>query len=146
MNEAPYCDDRNRGRIILPEKARRLCDMRTMRMNGGITPTDVDGWFCHPARLTGLVEYRRSSYWLHEFKPLGGDMKEGQRIALECLVDDLASSGRYAVLVLAIEPPGTHEFKPSEAKVLKVRFAYAWHVSAPITLLESEKTHHTCHS
>ena len=67
-----------RGEVYNRERAQQIRDFSGMRF-GSITPTDIDG----------LIEYRDTCYVFIEAKLEGYEMKDGQRLALERLIDDL---------------------------------------------------------
>lgn len=78
-----------RGKIRNEEYAKQLRDFSGLRF-GSITPTDIDGF----------VEFGDQIYIFYETKFGESTMREGQRLALERLVDCVGTS-KHALLVIA---------------------------------------------
>lgn len=77
--------DSNRGVIQNRERKRQIIDYSGLRY-GNITPTDIDG----------LIEYHGEAYVLIEIKHGDAQMPYGQRLAIQRIVNDLASTGKLA--------------------------------------------------
>ena len=70
---------------------RQLISFDGLRYDNG-TPTDVDG----------LFEWRNRAFIFYEFNMRGVEMPEGQRKALERVVDALSAANKSAVLFLCL--------------------------------------------
>lgn len=79
----------NRGIINHKARARQLRDFSGLRY-GNITPTDIDG----------LIEYHNKAFVIIELKYGDAEIKDGQRIALEVICDDLQSK-KPAIVIIA---------------------------------------------
>lgn len=79
--------DENRGKIQNEEYARRIIDFSGMRY-GNITPTDIDG----------VIEYHDARVVFFEFKYDNAPIPDGQRLALERLVNNCVTAGKLAIL------------------------------------------------
>lgn len=91
--------DANRGKIQHEEYARRIVDFSGMRY-GNITPTDIDG----------VIEYRDTRIVFFEFKYGNAPIPNGQKMALERIVDNCANAGKLAILCICRHkaPEGQH--------------------------------------
>lgn len=78
--------DENRGTIQHRERARQIIDFSGIRY-GNITPTDIDGFF----------EYHNRVFVFCEMKLTGAQLPDGQRMAIERLVDNLDYAGKHVV-------------------------------------------------
>lgn len=91
--------DANRGKIQHEEYARRIVDFSGMRY-GNITPTDIDG----------VIEYHDTRIVFFEFKYGNAPIPNGQKMALERIVDNCANAGKLAILCICRHkaPEGQH--------------------------------------
>lgn len=89
----------NRGKIQNEEYARRIIDFSGMRY-GNITPTDIDG----------VIEYHDTHVVFFEFKYDNAPIPDGQRLALERLVNNCTTAGKLAILCVCRHrtPEGRH--------------------------------------
>lgn len=79
-----------RGVYQHKERAKQLLLYEGMQyMN--ITPTDIDG----------CIEYHNKAWFFYEIKEKGTPIKMGQRIALERLVKDTSTAGKYSIAIIA---------------------------------------------
>ena len=81
--------DVNRGIIQHRDRARQIIDFSSLRFRK-ITPTDMDG----------LIEYRNKGFIFFEYKYQNAKMPDGQKLALERMVDAIQEGGKEAVLFL----------------------------------------------
>lgn len=84
--------DEGRSRIRERDKASQLIDFEGLALDDGIYPTDIDG----------LVEYKDKLYILFEIKFSGGKIHNGQRLALERMVNDFTKAGKEAIAFIAM--------------------------------------------
>lgn len=99
------------------------CAHQTIRFDGirygTITPTDIDA----------LIEYHDIAVIIYEFKYIGAPMKDGQRIAIERIIDDIQDSGKYAIAFLCehfVKDP-SEDVYAKDALVNMVYFEREWH-------------------
>lgn len=78
-----------RGAIRNRGLAGQLRDFTGLRF-GSITPTDIDGF----------LEFGDRLFIVFETKHAGRDLPNGQRLAIERLVDAIAESGREAIALI----------------------------------------------
>lgn len=106
-----------RGKIRDEEKAKQLRDYSGLCF-GTITPTDIDG----------LIEYHNIGYVIMELKYGNSQLDAGQELALKRLTDDLATSGKNTICIIA-----SHETKPefpidvANTQVIRYRHGGKWH-------------------
>jgi len=81
--------ENNRGQIQFRERSRQVIDFSGLQY-GNITPTDIDG----------LIEYKDKAYAIIEMKYGKAEMPKGQKLAIERMVNDLASKGKLATAFL----------------------------------------------
>lgn len=82
--------EENRGKPQYPNTMKQLIRFDELRFEGGITPTDVDGFF----------EIHGETFVFFEVKRDGAILPKGQSLALTRLVDYLQMAGRDAVLFI----------------------------------------------
>ena len=87
-----------RGSFKNRKKAKRIHDFRGLRWEN-ITPTDIDMF----------LEFQDTHFVFGEGKTVGAFWEQGQRLALERLVDACAKGGRRAVLLLWEDPHGNDD-------------------------------------
>ena len=107
----------NRGTIQHRERARQIISFNGMRYDNG-TPTDVDG----------LFEWRNKAFIFYEFKMRGVEMPEGQRKALERVIDALGAADKKAVLFLCshdVENPHD-DVVAADAAVERIYYKGKW--------------------
>ncbi len=93
------CMETARGDIHTPNRASQLRDYSGLRY-GNITPTDLDG----------IIEYHDKAYIIIELKHKDAPpISDGQRLCLERLTDDLASTGKQVLCIIAIHETEAHE-------------------------------------
>lgn len=104
-----------RGVIRNPEYAKQLKDFSGLSF-GTITPTDVDG----------MIEYRNKGFIFFESKYGGAEMPEGQRLALERLVED---HKKPAILFSCVHnTPSSEVIDFAKIIVKKYYFKGEWYV------------------
>lgn len=79
-----------KSRILNPKRMKQLIDFSGLELDGGIYPTDIDGF----------IEYHDSEYILIEVKHAKAQVPYGQRLALQRAVDDFTTSGKDAVAIV----------------------------------------------
>lgn len=84
--------DENRGTPQFPDRMKQLIRFDGLRLDGGITPTDIDGFF----------EIHGETFVFFEVKLEGATLPKGQSLALTRLVDYLTQAGRDAVLFVCV--------------------------------------------
>ena len=84
--------DENRGTPQFPDRMKQLIRFDGLRLDGGITPTDIDGFF----------EIHGETFVFFEVKLEGATLPKGQSFALTRLVDYLTQAGRDAVLFVCV--------------------------------------------
>lgn len=84
--------DENRGTPQFPDRMKQLIRFDGLRLDGGITPTDIDGFF----------EIHGETFVFFEVKLKGAVLPKGQSLALTRLVDYLTQAGRDAVLFVCV--------------------------------------------
>ena len=106
-----------RGQIVSPDRARQIRDFSGL-LFGNITPTDIDG----------LIEYRNKGYVIIEVKLSGVQVPDGQRKALQRLVDVLWRARRLAVCIIATHNTTNVEepIDVANAVVLEYRYQGKW--------------------
>ena len=111
------CADDERGKIHnLPRYRQPVC-FGGLKY-GRITPTDVDG----------LIEYRSKVFVFYELKLRNTQIPEGQKKALERIVNVLRDNGKHAVLFKCEHDVGNtdEQVDASEAEVTEVYFDGKW--------------------
>jgi len=78
-----------RGRIENIARRQQIIDFSGVRF-GNITPTDIDG----------VIEYNDIAYAFYEIKYANAEMKYGQKLCLERLVNDMMKAGKKAIAML----------------------------------------------
>lgn len=84
--------NKNRGTPQFPNRMKQLIRFDGLRLDGGITPTDIDGFF----------EIHGETFVFFEVKLEGATLPKGQSLALTRLVDYLTQAGRDAVLFVCV--------------------------------------------
>ena len=110
--------DENRGRIQHRERARQIIDFSGIRY-GNITPTDIDGFF----------EYHNEVFVFCEMKLVGAELPDGQRMAIERLVDRCDSNEKHAVAFVCehtVENP-EEDVIAAETIVKTIYYKSGWH-------------------
>jgi len=79
-----------RGEIEHIERAQQIINFSGL-VFGSITPTDLDG----------LIEYHDKAYVLIELKYRDTEIKHGQKLAIERLVDDTEKAGKKSLAIIA---------------------------------------------
>ena len=105
------------GKINFRDRAKQIADFSNMTFpsapgfSGSITPTDIDG----------VLEYHDKCFVFFELKYTGGEIGNGQRIALSRIVSSL---NKPAVLFLAY-----HNVYDCEKDIDVSRCIVSWHYS-----------------
>lgn len=117
--------DSNRGVIQNRARARQIIDFSGIRY-GNITPTDIDGFF----------ERGNMAFVFYEMKYGDADMPNGQRIALERLVDAMRAANKKAVLFLCRHDVDdvNADVDAENTTVDKIYFNGEWHDGEKKTL------------
>lgn len=112
--------DENRGVIQHRERAKQIIDFSGIRYKN-ITPTDIDGFF----------EYHNRIFVFCEMKLVGAEMPDGQRMALERLVDNLDYAGKHAVAFVCEHnvEDAKKDVKAAETIAKNVYYHGRWHPS-----------------
>jgi len=114
----------NRGVIYNYDRARQQNDFSGLCF-GKITPTDIDG----------LMEYQNKAWFLIEVKFGETQMKYGQRLAFERLIDDMEAVGKKAIcLVAKHNTPIEEDIDTANCAVTEYRVGGKW------TLMTGEVT------
>lgn len=93
-----------RGKIVKPECKRQLMDFSDLKVNGNITPTDIDGY----------IELKNTLFMFYEYKYKNPTLEGGQKLAYKNLVDIINTvDGKHAVLFLC-----THNVHNPETVVM----------------------------
>ena len=79
----------NRGKIQYRERSRQIIDFSGLQY-GFITPTDIDG----------LIEYKGIAYALIEMKYGNAEMPDGQKLAIERMINDFQKNGKLSAAFL----------------------------------------------
>lgn len=109
-----------RGVIYNRQRGSQIRDFSKIRLDGDITPTDLDS----------LVEYHNEYFVFAETKYNGNEMNKGQKLALERLCDACERSGKPSILFVT-----THNNNNGEdidmglTIVIAYRYKFAWHKS-----------------
>ena len=111
-----YYDESNRGKIQNPERGKQLIDYSGIKY-GKITPTDIDGY----------IEYHNKAYIFYEYKFGNAQMPNGQRKALERLVDRLKTEAEAVLLVCQHNTEASDEINGAEALVRWVYYRGKWY-------------------
>lgn len=82
--------ENDRGKILYPDRKQQINDFSGLQW-GKITPTDIDG----------VIEYQNRAYIFLEIKYQDAELPDGQRIAIERLVDDVYKSGKKSIAIIA---------------------------------------------
>ncbi len=113
-----------RGVIEDRERARQIRDFREL-LYGTITPTDIDG----------LIEYHGKAYVFIETKLKGTPIKDGQRLALERMADDLTRAKRPTLCIIAehdVQDP-LKDINVAETQVKEYRWRGEWKNNREVT-------------
>lgn len=110
-----------RGEIENRERFRQIVNFKelTFGPNNNITPTDIDGFIDFDNKLFIVIELKLS----------GTEMKRGQELAIERLIDNLECSGKHAVALIAEhEVADTREdIDVYKCRIVKARVHKEWH-------------------
>lgn len=87
------------GSIKFKQRYKQLNDFSGILRRRGITPTDIDG----------VIDYNGKAFFFLEGKHEDAQMPNGQKIALQNIVDAIQETGREAILVLY-----THSHSPDQ--------------------------------
>jgi len=107
--------DRDRGKQHTPALATQIRDFSGLRY-GKITPTDIDCYLDFGDRLHVFTDAKLP----------GIDLPNGQRLALERLVDDMNDRGRYALGIICEHPNRVGVIDFATCEVVKYRFRRRW--------------------
>lgn len=117
-----------RGSIHNRARAKQINDFTGLQF-GKITPTDLDG----------IIDFQNQVWVIIELKQVGNTLPFGQRLAIERLIDIIASAGKVAVAVIA-----THDTTPdqdvivADCPVIEYRYLGAWLIPrGPITVKQA---------
>lgn len=103
-----------RGHIFYRERSLQVKDYSTLRYKN-ITPTDIDGYF----------EIKNKVFVFIELKGVNAPFLDGQKLALERLVDSL---NKPAILVIGEHnTPVDEDIDVAKCKVWKYRYRRYWH-------------------
>lgn len=121
-----------RGEIEYPERAQQIINFSGLTF-GSITPTDLDG----------LIEYHNKAYVLIEMKYRDAEIKYGQKLAIERLVEDTEKAGKKSLAIIADHEVDDPKEQINAAPCI-VRQYYRpkkkWHTpEKPVTVLETIK-------
>lgn len=107
-----------RGQIISPDRARQIRDFSGL-LFGTITPTDIDG----------LIEYHKRAYVIIETKLSGARERDGQRLALQRLTDDLHRAHRPSICIIAAHNTDdiSQPIDVANAVTIEYRYKRHWH-------------------
>lgn len=107
-----------RGIITSPNRARQIRDFSGL-LFGTITPTDIDG----------LIEYHGKAYIIIETKLSGAQRRDGQRLALERLTDDLQRAHRPSLCIIAVHntEDASQSIDVANAITIEYRYKKRWH-------------------
>lgn len=103
--------------IRYPDRAKQVIDYGGIR-RGNIMPTDLDG----------IIEYKDKAYILIEMKHRDAGIPQGQRIALERMVDDFKFNGKLACLLLCSHCVDDCDevIRAEDAVVTGIYYNYRW--------------------
>lgn len=99
------------------QRAQQLINFDTLRLGGGMMPTDIDG----------LIEYQNTCYVLIEYKHREAQLSKGQGLALNRLCTDL-NKVKPTILILAshtVDDPA-EQVSAGDAIVTKWRTDGEW--------------------
>jgi hypothetical protein len=103
--------------INYPEKMKRVNNFSGLHF-GNIAPTDIDG----------LIDFHNKTFVIIETKYHGGQMKLGQRLALERLTDIIESTGRKGLALVAEYDNEEGDIDCAKAVVVEYRFEGEWRI------------------
>ena len=106
-----------RGEIGNRELASQIRSFRGLRFNN-ITPTDIDG----------LIEYKKKGYILFELKRTGAILPDGQRWAIERMVDDLNKTKPSIGLIAEHDNKPPEDIDAANSIVKEYRYEGSWHL------------------
>ena len=109
------CVNDDRGKIIHRDWKRIIIDFSSLRYERGITPTDIDM----------AIEFNGELFIVGEIKYKDTEVKKGQRIYIQRLIDAISRGGLPAIAFVA-----EHDIAPSmdrdiDAAMTRVR-EYYW--------------------
>lgn len=105
-----------RGSIHNRARAKQINDFTGLQF-GNITPTDLDG----------IIDFQNRVWVIIELKQIGNPLPFGQQLAIERLIDIIASTGKVAVALIA-----SHDTTPdqdvfvADCLVMEYRYRGAW--------------------
>lgn len=100
-----------------PEIMKRINNFSGLRF-GSISPTDIDG----------LIDFQNKAFVLIETKYTGGEMPDGQRIAIERLTDIIEETGRKSIALVAEYDNKKGDIDCAKAVVVKYRMNHTWKI------------------
>lgn len=103
-----------RGAIYNRDRAAQLRDFTSLRWRN-ITPTDIDAF----------VDFGGKAFVVIETKRKGNALPNGQRLAIERLIDALSVSGAAAIALIA-EHEAEEDIDVSKCTVVEYRFKGRW--------------------
>jgi len=109
-------NDDNRGVIRNREYANQVKDYSGLRY-GNITPTDLDG----------MIDFQNLAFVFIELKFANAELPYGQRLALERLTDDIESTGKAAITIVAEHNTSRDkDIDVAHCKVVEARIQGEW--------------------
>lgn len=110
--------DENRGKFQCLERAKQLISFEGLQYGHG-SPTDVDG----------LLEFDNKVFVFFELKHRNAVMPQGQKLALERIINNLDLAGKKSVLFVASHSVDNPEQKvfAADSRVTGVYFKGRWH-------------------
>jgi len=114
-----------RGIITNRKRAKQIRDFSGLRYRN-ITPTDIDG----------LIEYHNKAYILIEIKYGDAELPNGQKLALKRLTDDLESSGKPTLFIIASHQTSNcnNDIDVAKTIVSQYRFKKEWYETHDIKI------------
>lgn len=119
----------NRGQIQYHNRIKQVIDFTGLRI-GTITPTDIDGY----------VDYHNKAAIVFEYKHKSATLSEGQRIALERIINNFQRAGKIAALFLCRHnQPPWEDIKGADAIVERIYFQGHWYPGKGLTAKQQEE-------
>lgn len=121
--------DENRGQIQYHKRIHQVIDFTGLRV-GTITPTDIDGY----------VDYHNKAAIVFEYKHENATLSDGQRIALERIINNFQRAGKIAVLFLCRHnQPPYEDIKGADAIVERIYYNRRWYRGKGLTAKQQEE-------
>jgi hypothetical protein len=107
------------GVIVHRDRARQIIDFSGLRFGANITPTDIDG----------LIEYQNSAWIWIELKLQEAQCSGGQRLAYVRLCQDLQSTGKPTIFIIASHAveDTTQDIDAASTTVKEFYYLGKWH-------------------